>query len=170
MKDRVPRPITSSTNVHALAPPMVALSTELRCLLIAEAERARLAVGADCASVSCWEPDTDALRVLVNVGILAPGDERIPADETYPLDSFPAVARLIRERRAYLDPGDVASAALAAGQAYVSHAAVPITVGDGCWGELWVGRRTGDRAFTGGDVDQLHLAAGRLGDALAPYV
>src|SRR4051794_21192990 len=111
---------------------MVVLSSELRSLLIAEAERARLAVGADCAAISHWERDGDILRVLVNVGILRPQYERLPADEVYPLDSFPAVARLLRAQIAYLDPGDVASAALVAGQGYVSHAAVPIVIGDGC--------------------------------------
>jgi GAF domain-containing protein len=149
---------------------MVALSSELRTLLIAEAERARIAVDADCAAISRWERDADKLRVLVNVGILASDYERFPSDETYPLDSFPAVARLLRTKKAYLDPGDVASAALVARDGYRSHAAVPIVVGGECWGELWIARRTGADAFTGGDVDRLHLIADRLGDALAPYV
>jgi GAF domain-containing protein len=102
--------------------------------------------------------------------MLGPDYERFPSDETYPLDSFPAVARLLRTGHAYLDPGDVASAALVARHGYVSHAAVPIVVGERCWGELWVARRSGEHPFTGGDVDRLHLIADRLGDALAPHV
>jgi GAF domain-containing protein len=149
---------------------MVALSAQLRSLLIAEAERARIAVAADCAAISCWERDHDILRTLVNVGVLLTQYERLPEDEIYPLDSFPAVARLLRAGDAYLDPDDVASRALAAHQAYVSHCAVPIVVCGECWGELWVGRRTGDQRFTGGDVDCLHRIADRLGDALGPYV
>ena len=149
---------------------MVALSAQLRSLLISEAERARIAVAADCAAISCWERDTDILRTLVNVGILEPQYVRLPEDEIYPLDSFPTVAKLLRTRVSYLDPDDVASQALAAEQQYISHAAVPVVVGDNCWGELWVGRRSGGQRFTGGDVDCLHRIADRLGDALGPYV
>jgi GAF domain-containing protein len=149
---------------------MVALSAQLRSLLLAEAERARIAVAADCAAISCWEREPDVLRTLVNVGVLLPQYERLPEDEVYPLDSFPTVARLLRDRVAYLDPGDLASQALGAEQGYVTHCGVPIVVGGRCWGELWVARRTGEAHFTGGDVDCLHLIADRLGDALAPYV
>jgi GAF domain-containing protein len=149
---------------------MVALSAQLRSLLIAEAERARIAVVADCAAISRWERSHDVLRTLVNVGVLHPQYDRIPEDEIYPLDSFPAVARLVRAREAYLDPDDVASRAIAAAQEYVSQCAVPVVVGGECWGELWVSRRTGEKRFTGGDVDSLHLIADRLGDALGPYV
>jgi GAF domain-containing protein len=149
---------------------MIALSAQLRALLTAEAERARITVSADCAAVSCWERDADVLRTLVNVGLLMPEYERFPADEVYPLDSFPTVARLLRSRTAYLDPDDLASLALAAADGYVSHGAVPIVVAGRCWGELWIARRTGGARFTGGDIDQLHLVADRLGDSLEPYV
>jgi GAF domain-containing protein len=149
---------------------MIALSAQLRALLVAEAERARIAVSADCAAISRWERDAGVLRTLVNVGVLLPEYERFPADEVYPLDSFPAVARLLRSRTAYLDPDDLASLALAAAEGYVSHGAVPIVVAGRCWGELWIARCTGGTRFTGGDIDQLHLVADRLGDALEPYV
>jgi GAF domain-containing protein len=149
---------------------MVALSSQLRSLLVAEAERARVAVAADCAAISCWDRPADTLRTLVNVGHLRKGDERFPVDELYPLDSFPAVARLLRDGRPYLDPEDVASAAIAAHQRYGSHAAVPIVVSGDRWGELWVARRPGAAPLTGGDIDRLHLVADRLGDALAAHL
>src|SRR3954467_9054130 len=97
---------------------MVALSTQLRTLLLAEAERARSAVQADCGAISRWERDLDVMRTLVNVGMLAPGESRFPEDEIYPLASFPAVAALLREGRSYLNPGDVSSVAIAAHQRY----------------------------------------------------
>jgi GAF domain-containing protein len=149
---------------------MVALSNQLRSLLLAEAERARATVGADCGAVSRWERATDVMRTLVNVGTLWPGDERFPEDEIYPLDSFPAVAALLREGRPYLNPGDVSSAALAAHQRYGSHAGVPIVVDGERWGELWVSRQVGAKLLNEGDLDRLALIAGRLGDALAPHV
>jgi GAF domain-containing protein len=148
---------------------MVVPCAQLRSILVAEAERARIAVDGDCSAISCWERDTEVLRTLVNAGVLLPGDERFPEDEVYPLDTFPAVAALLRERRAYLNPEDVSSAAIAAHHRYGSHAGVPIIVAGECWGELWAARSLGRPPFTGGDVDQLHLVADRLGDALAAY-
>jgi GAF domain-containing protein len=149
---------------------MVALSTQLRSLLLAEAERARIAVDADCAAISRWERATDVMRTLVNVGALLPGEDRFPEDELYPLDSFPAVAALLQQGRPYLNPDDVSSVAVAAHQRYGSHAGVPIVVEGERWGELWVSRGLGAPLLVGGDLDRLHLIADRLGDALAPHV
>jgi GAF domain-containing protein len=162
-----PEPVDDVENGRSGPPAMVVPSAQLRSVLVAEAERARIAVDGECSSISRWERDADVLRTLVNAGRLVPGDERFPADEVYPLDSFPALAALLREGRAYLNPEDVSSAAVAAHQRYGSNAGVPIVVDGECWGELWVGRGLGHAPLTGGDVDQLHLAADRLGDALA---
>jgi GAF domain-containing protein len=149
---------------------MVDLSTQLRCILLAEAERARLAVAASTCAISRWDRVPDIMAVLVNVGYLPPGYERFPQDETYPLDSFPAIAALLRERRRYLDPDDVSSMALTAQMGYASHAAVPIVVEDECWGELWVCRDRPGPRLQPADLDRLQLVAARLGDALAAYV
>jgi GAF domain-containing protein len=149
---------------------MVVLSAQLRCLLLAQAERARIACDAHCASVSRWDRDTDVMRTLVNVGRLLPGDDRFPEDETYPLDSFPAVAALLREGKPYLNPDDVSSVAVAAHHRYGSHAGVPIVVGGERWGELWVSRRLEATMLTRGELARLQLVAERLGDALAPHV
>lgn len=149
---------------------MVALSTQLRCLLLAEGERARIAADASTCAISRWDRIPDTLTVLVNVGRLAGGYARLPEDESYPLDSFPAVAMLLRERRPYLDPNDVSSMALTAQMNYATHAAVPILVDGECWGELWVCRHAGRPPFSPAVIDVLRLAAERLGDALAPHV
>jgi GAF domain-containing protein len=149
---------------------MVALSSQLRCLLLAEAERARNAVQADSAAISRWEHGADVMRTLVNVGTLPPGEERFPEDELYPLDSFPAVAALLREGRPYLNPRDVSSAAVAAHQRYGSQAGVPVVVEGERWGELWVSRRLGAPVLSFGDLDCLALVADRLGDALGRHV
>ena len=163
----------SSTGASAARPGNVrdvltgALTRELRTLLITEAERARIALDADGAAVSWWDRDEDVLRTLVNVGVLAEGRERFPADEAYPLDSFPTLAALLRTRESYLNPGDVSSLAVAASERYGSQAGVAVVVEGEVWGELWAGRRIGGRELTGLDVDRLELAAGRLADALA---
>jgi hypothetical protein len=150
---------------------MAAMSTQLRSLVLAEAERARSAVEADCAAISRWERDSDVMRTLVNVGELLPGDERFPEHEVYPLDSFPAVASLLREGRSYLNPDDVSSVALSAHHRYHSHAAVLIVVDGVSWGELWVSRKRRDAPLLDeADLERLRLVAERLGDALAPHV
>ena len=61
------------------------------------AEEARAAIGAASLSVSRWEREQGALRTIINVGELGPGEERYPAAEIYPLHED-------RQRRAP-DPG-----------------------------------------------------------------
>ena len=149
---------------------MVEMSTQLRCLLVAEAERARIAVDGETCSISRWDRTTDTLTVLVNIGRLGSRYQRFPEDEIYPLDSFPAVAALLRDGRAYLDPTDVSSMALTVQMRYASHAAVPIMVAGECWGELWVCRYLDRPPFTQAHLTQLERSAERLGDALGPHV
>jgi hypothetical protein len=143
------------------------LTRELRTLLITESERVRIALDADGAAVSWWDREADVLRTLVNVGALAGGNERFPADEAYPLDSFPAMAALLRTGESYLNPKDISSLAVAASDHYGSQAAAPLIVDGEVWGELWIGRAVGRPDLTGVDAHRLELAAVRLADGLA---
>jgi GAF domain-containing protein len=151
---------------------MLTLTPELRCLLIVEAERARTAAGARCAAVSRWERDRGLLRTLVNVGELGEGSplERFPADETYPLDTFPAVAGLLLTGEPYLNPEDVSSESLALYSRYGSQAAVPIVVEGRIWGELWAARAIGAVRLGQLDVEQLIRVSARLADGLAAHL
>ena len=146
---------------------LFSLTKEMRSLLMVEAERARIATNARYAAVSRWDRGRDTLHTVVNVGESCTAESRFPADEVYPLDSFPAVAALVREGRAYLDPEDVSSAALAAHHAFGSQAGVPVLVEGEPWGELWAARRRGDPPLSAADLDRLHLVASRLADGLA---
>ena len=49
-------------------------------------------------SVSRWEREHNRLRTLINVGTLAPGEERWPDAELWPLDDFPHIPALLRGR------------------------------------------------------------------------
>ncbi|MER7997787.1 GGDEF domain-containing protein [Streptomyces sp. NPDC095613] len=49
------------------------------------------ALGGSFAALSLWERDLGRLRVLVNVGALAEGEEEFPDDETYPVHRFPEI-------------------------------------------------------------------------------
>ena len=64
----------------------------------AAAGRARDAMGASFAAVSVWERARGRLRVLVNVGLLAEGEEEYPEDESYPVHDFPEIAEFLHER------------------------------------------------------------------------
>jgi hypothetical protein len=148
---------------------MLTMTSELRCLLIVEAERACAAVDGRTAAVSRWERADGLLRTLVNVGGIEGRYERFPADETYPLLTFPAVAALLLRGEAYSNPEDVSSESLAVYSRHGFHAGVPIVVDGAIWGELWAARPIGAGRFTGVDVDQLHRVAARLGDGLAAH-
>ncbi|MEU4208649.1 diguanylate cyclase [Streptomyces sp. NPDC026206] len=63
----------------------------------AAAEGARRALGGSFAAVSVWEREHGRLRVLVNVGERAAGEERFPGDESYPVHAFPEIAEFLHE-------------------------------------------------------------------------
>ena len=63
------------------------------------AESARRALDAAALSISRWDRESGVLRTLVNVGLLGPGEQRFPEDETYSLGDWPAMTALVEDRR-----------------------------------------------------------------------
>ncbi|SCE08101.1 hypothetical protein GA0115246_110463, partial [Streptomyces sp. SolWspMP-sol7th] len=59
---------------------------------------ARRALGGSFAALSVWERGPGRLRVLVNEGERAPGEEEFPEDETYPVHRFPEITEFLHER------------------------------------------------------------------------
>ena len=135
-------------------------------VLAAAAERARRALGVDTASISVWERERGSLRTLVNTGLLAPAEEARPADEVYPVDSFPALVTLLERRTPYCfglgDPVDVSSASLAASLGRETQAAAPIAWRGEVWGSLWVASVPGGRRLTAGDIPRVVRAANEI--------
>lgn len=127
------------------------------------AERVRRHCLADSASLSAWEPRERRVKTLVNAGRLSSEQERWPENEVYPLDSFPAVAALIGQRRPYIltpeEPGDVASEALAAALQKTSQAGAPVMLGDRLWGQLSIATHGTERVFSEADRQRLETAA-----------
>jgi hypothetical protein len=140
---------------------------ELLALLGDHAERVLHALDAACAAVSCWERERGVLRTLVNVGELWGEDEPFPAEELYPLDTFPSIDALLRFGRPYVDPEDVASAAVLAHMRFGSQAAVPLVVDGTVWGEVWVAAGMGGRALAAEDLVALGRCAEAIGRRLA---
>jgi diguanylate cyclase (GGDEF)-like protein len=107
------------------------------------AERSLEALGASSLAISRWDMEAGVVRTLVNVGELAPGEERFPADETYSLEEFPGLARVLREGGTCLaavdDPAtDPAHRELLKRLGKESSLSVPMMLGGRTWGELEV--------------------------------
>jgi diguanylate cyclase (GGDEF)-like protein len=136
------------------------------------AEAALAAMGAASLSIGRWEEDSAALRTLINVGRLGPGEERFPADETYPVSENPAVAKLIADGEPYhtsVDDPDGCAAAVATLRTLgkTSGVGVPILLDGDVWGEVWAATGPGERKFDAGDVRFLRAIADRLALVLA---
>ncbi|HET8614320.1 MAG TPA: sensor domain-containing diguanylate cyclase [Actinomycetales bacterium] len=115
-------------------------------LLAVPAEHALERLDADSVSLSRWERDRGALRCVVNVGRLAPGEERFPVDETYDLSEWETVVDLARGHgTAYqLDDPDLPDQGrdLLEHLGHRSAVSVPVYVGERLWGELWATKRS----------------------------
>ncbi|PJN03016.1 diguanylate cyclase [Streptomyces sp. CB01201] len=140
---------------------------------------ARDALGGNFAALSVWERELGRLRVLVNEGERADGEEEFPEDETYPVHQFPEITEFLHERWAGGgEPNAWVETAVAPpeGDAGYCHVGVPpsgswgrVTAlrrrGRGCcvvapivlhgraWGELYVARPVGVPVFDAADAD-----------------
>ncbi|HEU0019797.1 MAG TPA: sensor domain-containing diguanylate cyclase [Thermoleophilaceae bacterium] len=136
------------------------------------AEAALAVTGAASLSISRWEPDREAMRTLINVGQLGPGEERFPADELYPLADNPVVEKLLRDAEPYrtaVDDPDASPAAIAVLKTLgkESDVGVPILLDDEVWGEVWATTERGAPRFDSGDARFLQAIADRLSLVLA---
>jgi diguanylate cyclase (GGDEF)-like protein len=56
------------------------------------------ALAASFAALSVWERELGQLRVLVNAGERAAGEEEFPESETYPVNRFPEITEFLHEQ------------------------------------------------------------------------
>lgn len=56
------------------------------------------ALGGSFAALSVWERELGRLKVLVNVGELAEGEEEFPEDESYPVHQFAEITEFLHEQ------------------------------------------------------------------------
>lgn len=170
--------------VVGLAQAMAAASGT-REVVRAAAERARAAVGGDFAAVSVWERDRGRLRVLVNDGRLAPGEEAEPPDESYPVHDFPEITEFLHERwaggggvpRAWTESAEGRSAGAAAychqrmaalrRRGRGSCVVAPVVLHGRAWGELYLARDAGRAAFGPADAQFATVLAAVLASGVA---
>ncbi len=119
------------------------------------AEEARRALDAASLSITRWQGERGLLRVLVNVGVLAPGEVRFPADEVYTAARYRQADNLVQRRRGYVasvDDGDE-EAELLLRLGKDSSLGIPIVVDASVWGALYATRFAGQPRFTDADID-----------------
>ncbi|GAA1309324.1 sensor domain-containing diguanylate cyclase [Streptomyces sanglieri] len=137
------------------------------------------ALGGSFAALSVWERGPGQLRVLVNAGQRAEGEEEFPEAETYPVHQFPEITEFLHERwagggepDAWVETADGAADAGAAagvreyGSGYGRErvaalrrrgrgccVVAPIVLHGRAWGELYVARPVGVPVFGREDAD-----------------
>jgi len=136
----------------------------------AAASGACRALDGSFAALSVWERELGRLRVLVNVGERAQGEEEFPDGETYPVHQFPEITEFLHERwagggepNAWVETAE-GPAAGSPGYCHQRVAALrrrrrgccvvaPIVLHGRAWGELYVARPVGAAVFDRGDAD-----------------
>jgi diguanylate cyclase (GGDEF)-like protein len=136
----------------------------------AAASGACRALAGSFAALSVWERELGRLRVLVNVGERAEGEEEFPDGETYPVHQFPEITEFLHERwaggggpNAWVETAE-GPAAGSPGYCHQRVAALrrrrrgccvvaPIVLHGRAWGELYVARPVGAPVFDRADAD-----------------
>ncbi|WP_256103857.1 GGDEF domain-containing protein [Streptomyces sp. ODS05-4] len=127
---------------------------------------ARDALGGAFAALSAWQRDLGRLKVLVNAGERAPGEEEFPEDESYPVHRFPEITESLHERwagggepHAWVQSAEWPAAARPHPRAAAlrrrgrgSCVVAPIVLHGRAWGELYVARPLGAPVFDRADA------------------
>jgi diguanylate cyclase (GGDEF)-like protein len=135
-------------------------------------EEARFALGARSVSLSRLEPEHGLVRTIINVGVLAAGEERFPVDETYQIADFPLLGLMVDEAKPWrvaLDEpeADAAEVALLERVGAACALAAPLLAGGRVWGELFATRSAQDIAFEDDDLAFAQALAGMVSAGLA---
>jgi diguanylate cyclase (GGDEF)-like protein len=135
------------------------------------AERSLEAIEAASLSISRWDVEAGLVRTLVNVGDLAPGEERFPENETYSVEDYPSLIELMREGRSAVaaidDPqSDPGQRELLKRLGKESSLSVPLILEGQPWGELEVMTAPGQPRVSEEDADFLRAIADQLVGAI----
>ncbi|GGR27771.1 sensor domain-containing diguanylate cyclase [Streptomyces roseolus] len=135
-------------------------------------------LGGSFGALSVWERDHGRLRVLVNAGERAPGEEEFPDAETYPVHQFPEITEFLHERWA-LGAGPHAWIETAGAERVTGRVeglrrrgrgacvVAPIVLHGRAWGELYVARPLGAKPFTSEDADFANVLAAVVAAGIA---
>jgi diguanylate cyclase (GGDEF)-like protein len=142
------------------------------------------ALAGSFAALSVWERELGRLRVLVNVGERADGEEEFPDGEAYPVHQFPEITEFLHERwaaggepNAWVETAEGPTA----GHPGYYHQRVaalrrrrrgccvvaPIVLNARAWGELYVARPVGAPVFGRADADLATVLASVVAAGIA---
>ncbi|MEU2655596.1 GGDEF domain-containing protein [Streptomyces sp. NPDC007325] len=163
--------------VVALAQAMAAAHTP-REFWRAAALGASAGLDGSFGALSVWERDHGRLRVLVNAGARAAGEEEFPDGETYPVHQFPEITEFLHERwavgagpHAWVETADAPEVTgRVAGLRRRGRSCcvvAPVVLHGRAWGELYVARQTGAKPFTGEDADFANVLAAVVAAGIA---
>lgn len=137
-------------------------------LLAVPADYALERLGAASVSLSRWERDRGLLRCVVNVGALAPGEERFPTDEVFDLPEHGELLDLSRGLGVGYNRDDpdlpALGVTLLARHGHSAALSVPVHLDSRVWGVLWATKDDGPLS-----PDALQ-AASATAEAIAPMI
>lgn len=158
-------------SLQGLTDLVLALRSSRRLVDVLEiaAEQAMAALGADSLSLSEWDRDLGRLVTRVNVGVLAPGEERFPEHEVYELAREAVV---LLEGTGFVVQADDQAApepdrTILLGAGMASGLTVPIPSDGRLWGEMWATRSAERARFGVEDLDHGGQVAVLVGEAVA---
>jgi diguanylate cyclase (GGDEF)-like protein len=136
----------------------------LEDILEITAEEARVALGAASLSISRFERDRAQVRTLINVGDLAPWEQRRPRDEVYPLAEYGVASRLLLDGAVHIEAigtptTDGRERELLEHLGKGSSAVVPIVIDGDVWGEVFATTAVDEPPFTSADIPFLGAIA-----------
>ncbi|GAA3592714.1 sensor domain-containing diguanylate cyclase [Kineosporia mesophila] len=135
-------------------------------------ESALAALGASSISISRLQPGTSTLETLINVGDLAPDEERWPAEETYHFDDYPQARAVLSDLKVWVtdvdDPlSDPTEVALLQRLGKRTALAAPLIVDGQLWGEFYATRGTPLTHFSALDLAYTEALCAILAGALS---
>ncbi|WP_308268514.1 sensor domain-containing diguanylate cyclase [Yinghuangia soli] len=164
----------AARRLHAVMELARALATAhtLMDVVRTSARQARLAMDAALASISVWERDSGHLRVLVNDGDLAEGEEALPNAETYAVTDFPEIIDHTAWPNAWsnsVDEHDSEHERVVALRRRGRHGCMvaPIMVEGRVWGELYLARHADQPRFDAVDAEFAAVLAAQISAGLA---
>ncbi|MEU8139754.1 sensor domain-containing diguanylate cyclase [Streptodolium elevatio] len=164
----------AARRLHAVMELAKALATAhtLMDVVGISARQARLAMDAALASISVWERDSGHLRVLVNDGDLAEGEEALPHAETYAVTDFPEIIDPATWPTTWsnsVDEHDSDHERVVALRRRGRHGCMvaPIMVEGRVWGELYLARNAEQPRFDAVDAEFAAVLAAQISAGLA---
>jgi diguanylate cyclase (GGDEF)-like protein len=151
---------------------LLAQTRQLDRLVEMAAEHARLALGAASVSISRFLPETDSIRTIINVGDLAPDEERWPENETYSLAGYDRLFSTLHDRQSWVDSLDDPDTAererqllrrLGKGSCLVTC----IVVDGRSWGEFFATQHVGAPVFDHDAIAYAEVLAAILASAVS---